>query len=271
MENLRYDLCKPRNRTVEDLRRVMEPVLITSAQTRGLSTLRWCVISTLFVSACMDAGTNPLGLAVAPETQGAVLFARGLATVPQLLSDHGLAAEGAAETEAWWDSWSLNDSDGSRLRSKIYHSASQRLYPVMGLAGIQDVLERNTLSLDAVGAVGGIVDSEAISDALDQGGELHSGAWMALGRGEGEEALRLALRTADALWKVSPQQVATELIERARDAHGRNPGFASYSQEELIRIRRLMHGASEALEQGDYPRAIRRAYYACQLLGADPP
>jgi hypothetical protein len=219
----------------------------------------------------MDGGTGPLGVAVAPETEGAVLFAVGLATVPQLLSDHGLVVEGAAETEAWWDSWTLSDSDGARLRSKIYPSATQRLYPVMGLAGIQDVLDRNTLSLDAVRAVGGIVDSEAISDALARGRELHSEAWRVLGQGEGEEALRLALRTADALWKVSPQQVATELIERARDAHGRNPGLASYSQEELIRIRRLMHGASEALEQGDYPRAIRRAYYACQLLGADPP
>ena len=249
----------------------MEPVPIPSALLRGFRTLGWCVISTLSVSGCMDAGTSPLGVAVAPETQDAVLFAVGLATVPRLLSDHGLAVEGAAETEAWWDSWTLSDPDGDRLRSKIYPSASQRLYPVLGLAGIQDVLGRNTLSLDAVGAVAGIVDSQAISHALDHGRGLHSEAWRALGRGEGEGALSLALRTADVLWKVSPHQVATELIERARDALGRNPEFASYSQEELIRIRRLMHGASEALEQGDYPRAIRRAYYACQLLGADSP
>jgi len=83
--------------------------------------------------------------------------------------------------------------------------------------------------------------------------------------------LAFAFRAADALWQVSPRQVATELIERAEKFLGRNPAFGSYSQEELIRIRRLMYGASEALDAGDYPRAIRRAYYACQLLGANPP
>jgi hypothetical protein len=249
----------------------MEPVPIPSALSRSLSTFAWCVISTLSVSACMDAGGHPLAVALAPETLGAVLFSEELSTVPRLFSDYGLALEGAAESEAWWDSWALGDLEGAHLRSQIYSSAAQRLFPVMGLAGTQDVLDRNTLSLAAVGAVGAIVDSEGISHALGRARGFHSDAWRALGRGEGEDALRLALRTTDALWEVSPQQVAVDLIGRATDEMGRNPEPASYSEEELIRIRRLMYGASEALEEGDYPRAIRRAYYACQLLGADFP
>ena len=263
-------LANRRYRAVIESRGDLEPVPSPFALSRGLSTLAWCVISTLSVSACMDAGTDPLALAVAPETRGAVLFADGLSTVPSLLSDHGLALEGAVEAEGWWDSWSLGESEGARLRSQIYPSAVQQLYPVMGVAGTQDVLGRNALSLAAVEAMGSVVGLEAISHALDRARRFHSEARSALGRGEGESALMLALRTADTLWEVSPQQVAMELIERATDALGRNFGLTSYSEEELTRIRRLMHGASDALDEGDYPRAIRRAYYACQLLGVDP-
>jgi len=218
----------------------------------------------------MDADTHPLGTGVAPETHGAVLFAEEFSTVPQLLTDHGLALEGALESEAWWDSWTMAGPEGPQLRSKIYPSAAQRLYPVLGLGGVQDVLDGNTVGLSSVEAVGAMIDSEVVSHALGRARELHSEAWRALGRREGEVALGLALRTADVLWAVSPQQVAADLIEQASDAMGRNSGLDSYSHEELIRIRRLLYGASEAFGQGDYPRAIRRAYYACQLLGPDP-
>jgi len=250
----------------------MEIVPIPSAVTRGLRTFVWCVISTLAVSGCTDTEADPFAVAVpvAPETHGALLFSDQISTVPSLLLDHGLALEGVAEAEAWWDSWDLGDSKGETLRSQIYPSAAQRLFPVMGMAGVQDVLDQNTSGLAAIGALGAIVDTEAISQALDRARELHSDAWRALGRGEGQAALTQALRTADALWKVSPQQVAMDLIDRATNALGRNPQSTSYSEEELIRIRRLMYGASEALDEGDYPRAIRRAYYACQLLGANP-
>jgi hypothetical protein len=74
----------------------------------------------------------------------------------------------------------------------------------------------------------------------------------------------------DALWEVSPQQVAFELVRKAEGDYGRIRASDTYSEEELTRIRRLTTGAAEALEEGDYPLAIRRAYYACQLLGAYP-
>ena len=243
---------------------------IPSTLSRDLHTFVLCVISTLSVSACTDADIHPLGMAGPPETHGSVSFAEGFSTVPQLLTEHGLAQEGAIEAEAWWDSWTMAGPEGPQLRSKIYPSAAQRLYPVLGLAGVQDVLDRNSVAVSAVQAVGDLIGSEAVSQALGRARGLHSDSWRALGRGEGEAALRLALRTADALWEVSPQQVAADLIDQAQDALGRKPGSGSYSQEELIRIRRLLYGASEALDQGDYPRAIRRAYYALQLLGTDP-
>jgi hypothetical protein len=210
-----------------------------------------------------------LALLVAPEAEGAVFFTHGLATIPSLLSDHGLALVGAAEAEAWWDSWSMEPPEGARLRGQLYPLAVQRLRPQLGEAGIEDVLGKNALSLVGVESVAAIIQSDAISSALELAKGYHVEAQWALRLGEQDRALELAFRTADALWEVTPEQVARNLISRAEKALGRNPDAASYSEHELIRIRRLMYGASEALDEGDYPRAIRRAYYACQLLGAD--
>jgi len=229
-----------------------------------------CVLFTLPVSACQDVEDDLLAVAVAPETHGAVLLANELSNVPHLLSEQGLAQEGAAEAEAWWESWSLSEGEGERLRSRIYPSAARRLLPVLGVQGVENVLNENEENLRAVESVGALIVSEPIRDALGRARELRQGALGALQAGNGEGALEKALHSVDALWEVSPKQVAQELVDRASAAFRRIRSEGSYSLEELTRIRRLTIGASEALEQGDYPRAIRRAYYACQLLGADP-
>jgi hypothetical protein len=126
------------------------------------------------------------------------------------------------------------------------------------------------VSLTAVEGVGAVVQSDALREALDKAKGSYADAWAAFREGEGVGALSLILQSVDALWEVSPRQVAFELVQKAEGALGRNQASGTYSEEELTRIRRLTTGAAEALEEGDYPQAIRRAYYACQLLGAYP-
>jgi hypothetical protein len=230
-----------------------------------------CVAGTLAVSACQDVQHNPLALAVASETHGAVLFAEQLPSVPHLLADHGMAVEGSAEADAWWESWRLGGDEGAHLRSLVYPSAIQRLYPVLGEAGVGEFLQGNDERLSAAGNAGSGLASDGIRLALDRSLGLHGEAWAALTTGRGEEALLLALRSVDALWEVTPERVALDLVERADEALRRNDRSVSYSHQQLTRIRRLMNGAREALGEGDYPLAIRRAYYACQLLGAELP
>jgi len=207
---------------------------------------------------------------VAPETGGALLVGDGLPAFPRLLAELGLEREAAAEVEAWWDSWETAPGEGSRIRDQVYPLATRVLYPELGLAGTQDLVGRNALNIRAVASLTSMISSGAISDALSRAEQANGEARRLLAEGEGEPALSLALRASDALWSVSPRQVATDLLSRASEALGRKQGVGAYSEEELTRIRRLMHGASEALDAGDYPGAIRRAYYACQLLGADP-
>jgi len=250
-----------------DFKAVTKPL----PQSRLFSMTLGCVALTLSLSACSDEEATPLALAVAPETHGAILLSEGPATVPQLLSLYGLDHEGAAQAEAWWDSWSMEDQEGTLLRSKVYPLASASLLQVLGAVGVEDLLGQNYLTLTAVEGVASLIDSQAVSESLERARKLQAEATTALREGRVRRSLELVMEAADALWALSPNHVATELLAQAQAAVRRNRDYATYSEVELIRIRRLIHGASEALEGGDYPGAIRRAYYACQLLGVGPP
>jgi hypothetical protein len=226
-----------------------------------------CVALTLLVSACEDRANDPLAMAVAPETHGALLLTEGMPTVSDLVQDHGLETQVAGELDAWWSSWDLDSREGPKARASIYPSVSRVLYPYLMEEGVADLLARNEENLRAAQGVELLLVADAVDAAMRNAWLYHNEAVAALRRGMGELALSLALRSADAVREVSPEQVARALVRTAGDALRRNPESPSYSQEELIRIRRLTSGAEEALEAGDYPRAIRRAYYACQLLG----
>jgi hypothetical protein len=227
-----------------------------------------CVALTLLVSACEDRANDPLAMAVAPETHGALLLTEGMPTVSDLVQEHGLETQVAGELDAWWSSWDLDSREGPKSRASIYPSVSRILYPYLMEEGVADLLARNEENLRAAQSVELLLVADAVDAAMRNAWRYHNEAVAALRRGMGELALGLALRSADAVREVSPEQVARALLRTADDALRRNPETPPYSEEELTRIRRLTSGAEEALETGDYPRAIRRAYYACQLLGA---
>lgn len=229
-----------------------------------------CVLWTLFVSACADVGEDPLAIYVSSGADDAVMLSEDLPTVPRLLLDYGLETEAAAEAEAWDASWA-DDAAGAELRASVHLSSVERLLPLMGRSGVEDVIARNALNVDAVENLGPMIRSPAIREALGAASELLDAARTAIVQGNDGEALLLALRASDTLWEVSPQHVAADLLRTARDHLRRNEGASTYSEEELTRIRRLMYGSSEARKNGDYPGAIRRAYYACQLLGVEFP
>ena len=248
----------------------MEPVRVLSSLLRCALPLGLCVACTLPLSACQDIEGDPFAIAVASEGHGAILYSGRLSSVPHLLSAEGLETEGAAEADAWWESWTLGEGDGERLRSQIYPSAASHLYPVLGDMGIRDLLVHHGEILAAVETAAALISSEPVRGALDKAQGFYREAKAESDQDQHQEALVLALRSVDALWQVSPHQVGLDLMDRAKEGLRRIGEDGSYSEEELTRIRRLMYGAKEALDEGDYPRAIRRAYYACQLLGADP-
>jgi hypothetical protein len=108
-----------------------------------------------------------------------------------------------------------------------------------------------------------------VQEGLAMGAVLAEEAGQALTVGNTEAALLLTLRAADRLRELAPREVAHRLISEAQDALGRNPDEATYSELDLERGRHLLISAGTAMDDADYPRAIRRAYYACRLLGVD--
>jgi hypothetical protein len=239
---------------------------MTRSFLRMMVPLGMCVLFAHPLSACQDTDQGSI-TAVASETPGAVALSSGLPTVPELVEAQGIEMEGQAEVSAWWDSWRLPDSDGALIREGLYPTLSARLFPLLTRKGVAELLIQNEESLRTAKGVGVVLENAEIELALESALRLHSMAWTALEDGDGEGALGLALHSADALRAVSSQQVASELLSRAQESLRRNDESLTYSLEELTRIRRLTNGAKEALADGDYPRAIRRAYYACQLLG----
>jgi hypothetical protein len=233
---------------------------------RMLMACGMCVLSTLPASARQNTNLGPIP-AVASETDGAVALSGGLTTIPELVEAQGIQAVGQADVNAWWESWGLSESDGARIREGLYPSVSARVYPLLTFRGVTELLAQNEESLRAAKGVGEVLENAEIELALESALRLHSMAWTALEEGDGEGALGLALRSADALRLVSPHHVASELLSRAEEFLRRNDESLTYPLEELTRIRRLTNGARESLADGDYPRAIRRAYYACQLMG----
>ena len=81
----------------------------------------------------------------------------------------------------------------------------------------------------------------------------------------GEYGLDDCKSAGDMAFSLDDKSVEAEI------ALGRIRGDDPYPEENLTRARRLTRGARLALAEGDLSRAIRRAFYACQLLGARSP
>jgi hypothetical protein len=68
------------------------------------------------------------------------------------------------------------------------------------------------------------------------------------------------------LVETTPRYVARDLTAEAEAAVDRAKDQALHGPETLKRAERLKNWASRAVEEGDYLRAIQRAYYALQLV-----
>lgn len=235
----------------------------------GLSCV--CLLATAGVSACHDASSDPMAVLLTEETRSA------LATEAHLPTLASLAAEARAEEslsgpmDLWEDSWQRPLPEGRALRLEAYQAAAPRLAGALGRAGV----EGSVASLDGVLDAAGSLDAESLGPRIAQHLELareeQVAAATALREGREAEALVRSLQGSDILREVGPESVVRLLIDQADGALERleddGPRTAGV---DLRRGERLIRGARLALESGDYVRAIRRAFYACQVLGVQP-
>lgn len=222
----------------------------------------------LAVAAC-DAGTDPLEGLVASETDAAAL-ALGL---PLPTPDHRAfdPTDGPAATalDEWRRSWDLPPDEGVAVREPLYPVLAGAL--VDGLDR-EDILEEAAALADGVQAARGLTGDDvrpAVTRGIERASGARAAAVDALRREDRRTAISYLLRGGDALREVGPEAVARTVVEEAEAAFRRISDDAAYTDQERTRISRLVRGSRQALDEGEWVLAIRRAYYAKGLVTQD--
>lgn len=232
------------------------------------------VLGGLAVAGCRDAPTEPAALVVAAETEAALRVAASLPALPQLVERARSAgslqpgeAEAVAEACALWaeaDSM-RNAGAAAALRRRSYALAAPVLARSLGSAGLTEVEEglRQWIELASTALDG--VSVPGVADALNTARALLARAARA---DDPVRAAELLLEAGDRLRETTPTAVARRLIRHVE--HALTTTEAPDDRAGLVarrRAERLLRGARQALSDGDPVLAIRRAYYARQLLG----
>ncbi len=232
--------------------------------------------ATLLLAGCSDVPTQPATL-VTSETQAALKVASALPTLPELVAKaHASAALDEARTARLahaQNSWQLAEVLGAgeqsdALRIQAYDEAVPALAPILSDDEIAVAQKR---LLDWAALAGSIVQARALpgfTEALRQGKSLVQQGVQDRLAGDRVAALEKTLTAADVLAATTPRGVALSLTRAAELALAIAQRISPdrLSAEELQRAERLVRSAREALGDEDYERAIRRAYYARQLL-----
>src|SRR5690606_8909524 len=238
------------------------------------------VLAIATLAACSATATEPSALLLGAGHEAARVVLALLPTLPRLLNDgHGprnAGREGSpADTvllaaRAMWvaSERAADAAESAGLREAAIGLAAPVLAEWLDSAAMARSLYELERWLAAAEAVAGGVDLVGIRAALDAGrGELHA-ARDAMSAHDSTAAVSALLRAADALDRTTPRSVAARLIGSAEVNLARiladSPRRAA--DETLQRADRLIRGAREALAEGDHALAIRRAYYANQLL-----
>lgn len=226
----------------------------------------------LVVAACDEVPTGPEGGLATPETRAALPIPDPGQTLSGLTLVSGLVDGWDAEVAAWKASWDRSPSRGRELRTEIY----ERILPTLPSGQALRLAERALAS--TVDALASLQDHAADEElplhlrmALDEATRRARDASERMANGDATAALGLALRAGDALREVGPRNVGATLIESGEVALGRFQAVDPYSQQVRARAVRLLEGARAAYADGSHELAIRRAFYACQLLGVELP
>lgn len=218
----------------------------------------------LCLGGCRDAGTDPVAALVAGETRGALALRDELPALPDLAVRAGLDdVEGAVEL--WESSWAGVEADGRSVRAEAYRRAAPALAEALGRFSAERLRSDVGLALNAVGTLEeGSLDARLAAE-VDRARALHLQAGRSLEEGDLVGAYAGEMAASDALRAVAPPAIARSLVigaEAALEADAE----ARMTDVDADRVRRLVEGARLAMEAEDWSRAIRRAFYASQML-----
>lgn len=224
------------------------------------------LVTAAALGACRDAPTDPLVGLVAQEAYAALALGVSFPDPGAWRASGWLEAEEAEALEAWRASWDLPAAEGREAREGTYRVLA---------AGVARHAERSALEIELTLLAEGVARAEGL---VGEGSPPHvvrgieaaraqrAAAALALAAGDTPAAAAALLRGGDALREVGPEAVARSLVGEAEAGLGSISEPHPYSEQELERLRRLVRGGRQALEEGDWVLAIRRAFYAKALL-----
>ena len=223
------------------------------------------VVSSL--SGCQESLTQVDSRLVAPATRPALDIASPLPRLGDIVSVTAPGNGGAAVTR-WEASWGYGAAEGRQLREQIYQAADS-LALEFDPDAARSVVQSVRIALTEIQTVSGSLPRH-LAVQVSEAKRLLTGAERADGDGDETGSVLDALRAADALRETTPRMVAFTLVETAETALDSvaSADGAKADSPDQERARRLTRWARTAIEAGDHPRAIQRAYYACRLLGA---
>ncbi len=108
-----------------------------------------------------------------------------------------------------------------------------------------------------------------LADGIGAAASYRSAAVVAWDRGDAVGAIERILRGCDALKEVGPEAVARALQSQVEASFRRVSEDGPYTEKDLERLQRLVTGGREALAEGSWVLAIRRAYYARALMNGN--
>lgn len=220
----------------------------------------------VFLCACGDAPMDPMVGVVAEETHAALALGVSFVEPGAMAPEGTLSAQGTAALDAWRSSWDEPQDVGRSLREQSYDGLADALAPVVSDGelrgriallgdGVQRARELTRPGLPAY-----------LGGGIRRAGDAWSAAVDASAHGDTHTALVQVFRGSDALREVGPEAVARSLQEGVELEYRRVLPDESYSEANRERLDRLVRGGRQALEEGAWVLAIRRAYYAKALL-----
>jgi hypothetical protein len=226
-----------------------------------------CLLGLCCLAACQDSPTDPLAALVAEETAPAVEIEIALPSLPELAASTATEDQLVRPLLDW--TRSREAEDGQEVGERAVAQAAPVLAAALGPGGVASALAplhhalRSLEGLEHVPA--------GLEPRLDDIRAIGRASREALEAGRLADALRDGLLASDRLRDVGPEAVARALIARGESALARTGegGPAAPAEAEDVDRRRgvqMLHRARRALEAGDYPLALQRAFYACQLV-----
>lgn len=228
---------------------------------------RWGAVLSLVIApwlvACEDSPTDPVDGLVTQESHAALALGVDLPS-PAVL---GVGIGGLDEAVITWQtSWELEADEGVAVRDPLYLPFARAFATELDEDDLESLRSQLDQGLRWVRSLSARRLPEHIATQIASAVALGVSAQEALAAGDRIGALEGLLRGADAVRMTSLPAVARALVAEAETLLGRVSAGHPYTDQDLERVRRLVRGGRQALAEGDWARAIRRAYYATGIL-----